>query len=332
MEKMPTIRLMVGTFDGESFKRIKRAKIGGVSYRDKLTAVWFELLDLAGKSNADGYLIDNNGKPYVSYESIAAMIDREEEELKLCMGFYITEKMVELMQDKYVIANFAKYQQRNDIDKIREQNRRRQALYRQKQAMALAIGESNVTSRYESCANLDCAKSNVTDNVTSRYISENGNENNENNVTCNVTDNVTKRYCNGIDNVTCISQKKKKKVTKKEKEYGGKNNINTTHTRACARNGVTVEQFEQSVGCENWEAFPNGETYKEIRDTMLELINDKKTTKQELLSLNEIDIDLISEIEKSMCIGQERRHITDLRAYICSIITRKRKERQQRGE
>ena len=49
-ENVQWIRLKVGMFDGNSFKKIKRAKIGGVSYRDKLTAVWFELLDLAGGS------------------------------------------------------------------------------------------------------------------------------------------------------------------------------------------------------------------------------------------------------------------------------------------
>ena len=41
------IKMKVGMFDGESFKRIKKAKIGGLEFRDKLTAVWFELMDLA---------------------------------------------------------------------------------------------------------------------------------------------------------------------------------------------------------------------------------------------------------------------------------------------
>jgi hypothetical protein len=38
-ENVQWIRLKVGMFDGNSFKKIKRAKIGGVAFRDKLTAV-----------------------------------------------------------------------------------------------------------------------------------------------------------------------------------------------------------------------------------------------------------------------------------------------------
>ena len=45
MDNVQWIKLKVGMFDGESFKKIKKAKIGGESFRDKLTAVWFELMD-----------------------------------------------------------------------------------------------------------------------------------------------------------------------------------------------------------------------------------------------------------------------------------------------
>ena len=131
------IRLKVGMFDGNSFKRIKRAKIGGVSYRDKLTAVWFELLDLAGKSNANGYLIDNNEIAYHSFEDIAVMLDRDEKEIELCMGFFITEKMVEIIDDTYLLTNFMQYQNQEGLEKIREQKRLRQARWRERKALGL---------------------------------------------------------------------------------------------------------------------------------------------------------------------------------------------------
>lgn len=41
------IKFMIGCTDGSSFKRMRNAKIGGVDYRDKLEAIWFELLDFA---------------------------------------------------------------------------------------------------------------------------------------------------------------------------------------------------------------------------------------------------------------------------------------------
>lgn len=131
------IKLKVGMFDGNSFKKIKRAMIGGISYRDKLTSVWFELMDLAGKSNANGYLIDNNEIPYHTFEDIATMIDRETEEVELCMQFFIKEKMVEIIDNIYCLSNFVKYQNEDALEKIREQKRLRQARWRERKKIGL---------------------------------------------------------------------------------------------------------------------------------------------------------------------------------------------------
>ena len=62
------LKLIVGMFDGNSFKRIKKAKIGGEKYRDKLTAVWFELMDFAGKCNAGGQLIESPEIPFLNLD------------------------------------------------------------------------------------------------------------------------------------------------------------------------------------------------------------------------------------------------------------------------
>ena len=94
MAEVKWIKMIVGMFDGMSFKKIKRAKIGGESYRDKLTAVWFELLDLAGRCNHNGALVGTDGIPFTDLDDIAIQIDRDEEELKLCMTFYLKEHMV----------------------------------------------------------------------------------------------------------------------------------------------------------------------------------------------------------------------------------------------
>lgn len=136
-ENVQWIRLKVGMFDGNSFKKIKRAKIGGVAFRDKLTAVWFELLDLAGKSNANGYLVDNNEIPYRTFEDIAIMLDREEKEIELCMQFFITEKMVEIVDDIFCLTNFMQYQNQDGLEKIREQKRISQAKWRERKKQGL---------------------------------------------------------------------------------------------------------------------------------------------------------------------------------------------------
>ena len=133
MADVKWIKMIVGMFDGISFKKIKRAKIGGESYRDKLTAVWFELLDLAGRCNHNGALVETDGIPFTDLGDIAAQIDRDEDELELCMTFYLKERMVTIVADAYTITNWCIFQNVEGMEKIREQNRIRQKRWYDKQ-------------------------------------------------------------------------------------------------------------------------------------------------------------------------------------------------------
>lgn len=148
MEDVKWLKLKVGMFDGQSFKRIKKAKIGGVEFRDKLTAVWFELLDLSGKCNHNGAFVDDREIPYASIEDIAIMIDREPEELELCMRFYIREEMVEIVDDVYMLTNWLRYQNEEGLQKIRKKRNEKQAKWRAKRK-ALAAAESEETGEPE---------------------------------------------------------------------------------------------------------------------------------------------------------------------------------------
>lgn len=155
MADVQWIKIKVGMFDGDSFKKIKRAKIGGEKFRDKLTAVWFELMDFAGRCNHGGAFIDKREIPYRTLDDIATMIDRDTDELELCMNFFINEGMVEIVNDVFMLSNWLEYQNEAGLDKIREGNRERQAKFRERQKQkALSAGVSNVT-----------------DNVTDRYSS-----------------------------------------------------------------------------------------------------------------------------------------------------------------
>lgn len=145
MADVKWIKMMVGMFDGMSFKKIKRAKIGGESFRDKLTAVWFELMDLAARCNHDGAFVSSAGIPFTNLDDIAVQIDRDEEELKLCMTFYLKEGMVTIENDVYSLANWGEYQNIDGMEKIRENKRLAQARWRAKQK-ALPTVESTVDS------------------------------------------------------------------------------------------------------------------------------------------------------------------------------------------
>lgn len=143
--KVKWIKMIVGMFDGMSFKKIKRAKIGGESYRDKLTAVWFELLDLAGRCNQNGALVGTDGIPFTDLDDIAVQIDRDEDELKLCMAFYLKERMVTIEDGAYSVSNWAVYQNVEGMEKIREQTRKRVAECRERKKLQAGNGDCNVT-------------------------------------------------------------------------------------------------------------------------------------------------------------------------------------------
>ena len=152
------IKLMVGMFDGMSFKKIKKAKIGGESFRDKLTAIWFELMDFAGKCNHDGAFISPKEIPFKELSDIAVMIDRDEEELRLCMSFYINEGMITVVDDVYMLSNWAEYQNIQGMEKIREQNRQRQARFKQKQKLLLGNVTDNVIVTESNATEIDIDK------------------------------------------------------------------------------------------------------------------------------------------------------------------------------
>jgi predicted phage replisome organizer len=167
------IRFKVGTFDGNSFKRIKRARIEGVvNFRDKLTAVWFELLDLGGKVNNNGFLM-NEEIAFISYEDIAIALDRSEEEIKLCIDWYIKNEMMDITDNVYLISNWTKYQNNDGLDKIRENNRLRQQRYREKNKQVLLdMKDSNVTVTLRNALSLkdnNISKSNSLSNSISYF-------------------------------------------------------------------------------------------------------------------------------------------------------------------
>lgn len=145
MADVKWIKLIVGMFDGMSFKKIKKAKIGGESYRDKLTAVWFELMDFAAKCNHDGAFIDLREIPFHELSDIAIMIDRETDELELCMAFFINEGMVSIVDDVYKLSAWSAYQNTEGLDKIREQTKKRVARHREKQKLLDCNVTGNVT-------------------------------------------------------------------------------------------------------------------------------------------------------------------------------------------
>jgi phage replisome organizer, putative, N-terminal region len=144
-EGLEWLRLFTNFLDGASFKFMRKAKVDGIAdLRDKLEAVWFELLGLAGKCNNHGALWNENVS-YGKVGEIAVMTDRTENEVKICLDFYQSQKMGELTDSGFVILNFDKFQLTDRIEKIRQLNAERQRKHRE--AVTLLSRDGHVTSR-----------------------------------------------------------------------------------------------------------------------------------------------------------------------------------------
>lgn len=206
------LKFKVGMFDGHSFKRIKRAKIDGVvDFRDKLTAVWFELIDLAGKVNNNGYYF-NDDLAYTNYEEIAIMIDRTEKEVELCINWFIENNMMEKVNSHLLLSNFTKYQNTEGLEKIREQNRIRQRNYRERQRLALE--ENNDNNNVSNVTNtLRNEKSLIDNNISySNSISKSINSNNSGDIN-EMFNTFWKAYPRKVGKDKCLNWFKRRKVT-----------------------------------------------------------------------------------------------------------------------
>ena len=245
MTEVQWIKIKVGLFDGTSFKRIKRAKIGGIEYRDKLTAVWFELLDLGAKCNNGGKLYSDE-IPYGSIEDIATMIDRTSEEVSLCLEFYKANKMIEIVDDVYALSNWSKYQNEDKLEAIRRNARERQQRFRDSKKLLLEqANECNVTD-------------NVTDNVTvtqnTSYILNSNNINiSDNDVDSNKS--VDSNNINNINNNIIIKEVIDYLNTKADKHYKYSTANSVKHISARLKEGYTLEDFKYviDIKCEEWK-------------------------------------------------------------------------------
>lgn len=89
----------VGLFDTQPFKRMKRYQVNGISYRDTLIAVWYEILNLSALNEDIGIL------PYESDE-LAFILNRKENIVKECIKFYLSNFMIKKEDCGYSIVDF----------------------------------------------------------------------------------------------------------------------------------------------------------------------------------------------------------------------------------
>lgn len=141
MSAIKWIKITTDIFDDEKIKLIDT-----MPDRDALIVIWFKLLALAGKQNESGLIFLSNKMPYTD-EMLATIFNRPINTLRLALKTFQNFDMIEINENQVIsISNWEKHQNIDGMDKIKEQNRIRQAEYRKKQKLMLE-NKSNITSR-----------------------------------------------------------------------------------------------------------------------------------------------------------------------------------------
>ena len=108
---------------------------------DAILVMWIKLLTQAGKTNANGFIFLTEQIPYTE-EMLAHKFRRQLSTVKLALETLKRLEMIEYDDDGYLrISKWDKHQNIEGLDKIKKQNRIRQANYREKQKKI----DSNVT-------------------------------------------------------------------------------------------------------------------------------------------------------------------------------------------
>ena len=143
--------------------------------------VWVGLLSIAADSNENGFIYFTKDVPYTD-QMLANFFDMPLTTIQLALKTFENWKMIEVVDDIICVSNWAKYQadelcsNEDEVERIREQSRKRVSEYRARQKQAKLEGQTT----------MDIDGCNVTGNVT-----------------CNVTGNAQSN--NNIYNSTTIS-------------------------------------------------------------------------------------------------------------------------------
>jgi len=129
---------------------------------DAILIIWIKLLTLAGKCNAGGFIFLTEKIPYTP-EMLSHAFRRPLNTVKLALKTLAELEMIEFSEEGFLkITNWEKHQNIEGLEKIREQNRLRQARYRARQKV-LEEGKEKENKGNDVTSNVTVTPSNGTD-------------------------------------------------------------------------------------------------------------------------------------------------------------------------
>ena len=132
MGEVQWIKLYIDMFDKRKIKKIRRLPAG-----NDLLLIWIMLLAMAGKCNAGGHIFITENVPFTE-EDLADELKFEVNTIRLALQAFEELNMISTSPEGLInIIGWEEYQNIEGMDRIREQNRERKKLQRERQKQAL---------------------------------------------------------------------------------------------------------------------------------------------------------------------------------------------------
>ncbi len=139
MLQVQWLKVYTDIFDNEKMKKLLRNRDGDTYFR-----VWIQLLTLAAKSNQHGAILLGENIP-MSKEDLAKVMHKTLNKLEKIIQDLYELDMIIIEKETIYIKNWDMYQSADELEKLRESNRRRQQKYRDKQKDSNVIVTSSNT-------------------------------------------------------------------------------------------------------------------------------------------------------------------------------------------
>lgn len=139
MADVKWIKLTTDMFDNRKIKHLRRLPEG-----NNIVLIWVMLLTMAGRCNSGGMIFLTENIPYTP-KMLADELDFEENTVQLALTVLEQLNMIVTNNGFFAIAGWEEHQNIEGMEKIREQNRIRQANYKAKQKLLQGNVTDNVT-------------------------------------------------------------------------------------------------------------------------------------------------------------------------------------------
>lgn len=139
MAEVKWVKLTTDMFDNRKIKHLRKLPEG-----NNIVLIWVMLLTMAGRCNSGGMIFLTENIPYTP-KMLADELGFEENTVILALQVLEQLDMVVTDNGFFTIAGWEEYQNIEGMEKIREQNRLRQAKFKQKQKLLASNVTDNVT-------------------------------------------------------------------------------------------------------------------------------------------------------------------------------------------